>query len=251
MITALNFTDYLYRPRRPEELITDSGGGVVFGQAPHQIDIVRLLGGGLVRSVRSMTGRWDEQRDTEGAYAALLEFEDGTFASATYSGYAHYDSDELQGWIGEMGQERGDRTYGSSRKHLQGSADPASEASLKNERAYGGASSVRTSHTVPPFHNHFGFIVASCERADLRPTPRGVHVYGDDGESFHELPLPGIPRSEVLDELCDAALLGVAPVHSGEWGMATLEVCLAILKSAAKGCEVRLEHQVGLPARKA
>src|SRR5262245_27062333 len=30
MINALNFTDFLYRPRRPEELATASGGGVLF-----------------------------------------------------------------------------------------------------------------------------------------------------------------------------------------------------------------------------
>jgi phthalate 4,5-cis-dihydrodiol dehydrogenase len=44
MITALNFTDFLYRPRRPEELDTQRGGGVIFSQAAHQVDIVRLLG---------------------------------------------------------------------------------------------------------------------------------------------------------------------------------------------------------------
>ena len=48
MITALNFTDFLYRPRRPEELDTESGGGAVFNQAAHQVDIVRLLAGGKV-----------------------------------------------------------------------------------------------------------------------------------------------------------------------------------------------------------
>src|SRR6218665_2661280 len=42
MIHALNYTDFLYRPRRPEELQTEAGGGVVFSQAAHQIDIVRL-----------------------------------------------------------------------------------------------------------------------------------------------------------------------------------------------------------------
>ena len=45
MINALNFTDFLYRPRRPEELDTKAGGGVVFSQAAHQVDIVRLLAG--------------------------------------------------------------------------------------------------------------------------------------------------------------------------------------------------------------
>ena len=30
MITALNYTDFLYRPRRPEELDTTKGGGALF-----------------------------------------------------------------------------------------------------------------------------------------------------------------------------------------------------------------------------
>ncbi len=74
MIHALNYTDFLYRPRRPEELDTQMGGGVIFSQAAHQIDIVRLLGGGLVNSVMAHTGAWDLSRPTEGAYSALLGF---------------------------------------------------------------------------------------------------------------------------------------------------------------------------------
>ena len=72
MITALNYTDFLYRPRRPEELDTQAGGGVIHSQATHQIDIVRLLGGGLVQSVRAHTGAWDASRPTEGAYGGWL-----------------------------------------------------------------------------------------------------------------------------------------------------------------------------------
>src|SRR5205085_1464416 len=51
MTTALNFTDFLYRPRRPEELDTTRGGGAVYNQTAHHIDTVRLLGGGRLRSV--------------------------------------------------------------------------------------------------------------------------------------------------------------------------------------------------------
>src|SRR5262249_50857542 len=43
MITALNYTEYLYRPRRPEELDTAQGGGALFNQAAHQVDVVRLI----------------------------------------------------------------------------------------------------------------------------------------------------------------------------------------------------------------
>ena len=57
MINAINYTDYLYRPRRPEELDTAQGGGAVFNQAAHQVDIVRLIGGGQVASVRAASAR--------------------------------------------------------------------------------------------------------------------------------------------------------------------------------------------------
>ena len=52
-----------------------------------------------------------------------------------------------------------------------------------------------------------------------------------------------IPRSEVVDELYDAVVLGRPPLHSGEWGLATLEICLAILASAESGRQVELQHQ--------
>jgi len=83
MITAVNFTDYLYRPRRPEELDTAQGGGALFSQAPHQVEVVRLLAGGRAASIRCMSSVWDPKRGTEGAYTALLSFEDGAAASRT------------------------------------------------------------------------------------------------------------------------------------------------------------------------
>src|SRR4029077_7003361 len=72
MINCFNYTDYLYRPRRPEELDTARGGGILFNQLPHQIDIARLLGGGLVRSVRAHTTVLDPVRPTEGSCIAFL-----------------------------------------------------------------------------------------------------------------------------------------------------------------------------------
>src|SRR2546423_3257798 len=122
MITAMNFTDFLYRPRRPEELRTESGGGVVFNQAPHHVDIVRYLAGGETRSVRAMTGAWDEMRPTEGAYSALLTFETGAFASLAYSGYAHFDSDEFMDWIAESGYPKEPDQYGAARAGLGGTS---------------------------------------------------------------------------------------------------------------------------------
>lgn len=250
MITALNFTDYMYRPRRPEELDTASGGGVLFSQAAHQIDIVRFLGGGLVRSVRAVTGSWDPSRPTEGAYSALLTFDDGAFASAVYSGYGHFDSDEFCGWVGEMGQRKDPASYGSARRMLQTLSASDEETALKNARTYGGASYSASGPTSEAaLHQHFGPLIVSCERGDLRPLPAGVMIYGDEVRRLDPLPAPAVPRAEVIDELYGTIVDGFPPVHSGEWALATTEVCLAMLQSAREQTEVTLRHQIGLPGR--
>ncbi|WP_213738831.1 Gfo/Idh/MocA family oxidoreductase [Bradyrhizobium sp. dw_411] len=245
MINALNFTDFMYRPRRPEELDTKAGGGVVFSQAAHQVDIVRLLAGAKATSVRAFTGRWDPKRPSEGAYNAQINFDNGCFASLTYSGYAHFDTDEFNGWSGELGQQRdAEASYGRARQALRQATTVAQEIEMKNRRAYGltGSDAFRLGGDIS--HNHFGLVVASCERADLRPMPRAVMVYGDDARHVEELAAPTIPRAEVVDELYDAAILNKPPLHSGEWGLATLEICLAILASAEGRREIELKHQV-------
>lgn len=233
MVSALNYTDFLYRPRRPEELDSARGGGVVLNQAAHQVDIVRLLAGSRVTRVRAMTGAWEAARPTEGAYSCQLGFEDGAFATLVYSGYAHFDSDEYAGWIGEMGARKDPALYGLARQHLQGD-----ELALKNERNYGGPG------FKPPAeqdaHQHFGEVIVSCERADLRPLPHGVMVYGDREQRLEPLPPPRVPRSEVIDELHAALALGRPPRHSGEWARGTLETCLAMLRSAREQREVAL-----------
>lgn len=244
MISALNYTDFLYRPRRPEELITEQGGGVVFSQGAHQIDVVRLLGGGLVRTISAATGSWDLARPTEGAYSALLTFEDGTFASATYSGYGHFDSDEVVGGIDEMGQQKDRDRYGSARKALRFAASSDVEAALKAARNYGGSAYKPAAPVRDLQHQHFGFVVTSCEKADLRPLPSGVMIYADETQRLDPLTPPQVPRSEVIDELYDAVVDRKPPLHSGEWARATLEVCLAILRSARERQQINLKHQV-------
>jgi phthalate 4,5-cis-dihydrodiol dehydrogenase len=245
-MTALNFTDFLYRPRRREELVTAAGGGVIFNQAAHQIDIIRLLGGGLLRSVRAETGAWDSVRPTEGAYSALLTFENHLFASATYSGYAHFDSGEFCGWIGELGQAKLPNQYGAARRALGRSLAPDEEEAMKAKRAYGSASDPPIPAATPQAHQHFGFILVACEHADLRPMPHGVMIYGDAEQRLEALPPVSVPRSEVIDELAAAVRAGKRAIHSGEWGRATLEACLAILQSAREKRDMHLIQQVAL-----
>ncbi|MEP6968889.1 MAG: Gfo/Idh/MocA family oxidoreductase [Betaproteobacteria bacterium] len=245
MLTAQNFTDYLYRPRRAEELATAVGGGVVHSQATHQIDILRLLGGGRVRSVFAHTGAWDPARPTEGAYQALLEFEDGTIASASYSGYAHYDSDVQLGDIGEMGQRKNPADYGVARKRLLDMARDMQESQLKAERNYGGTL-YQPGAPADAVYQHFGPVLVSCEKADLRPTATGIEIFADSQRSFEPLPAPMVPRSEVIDELIDTVVLDKPALHDGAWARATTEVCLAILASARDRSPQLLRLQTGL-----
>lgn len=242
MINALNFTDYLYRPRRPEELDTARGGGVLFSQAPHQIDVVRLLAQSEIRSVRASTGVWDARRPTEGAYIAFLHFEDGGCASLSYNGYAHFDTDEWNGWIGEMGAARDGGRYGEARARLRTVSSPEEEAALKGKRTF--ASSGPDAARIPELagYNHFGVVIVSCEGADLRPTPTGVHVYADDERYFDALPPVDVPRAEVMDELFRAIRGTQAAIHTGRSAMMTVAGFLAIQKSAAEGREVFIEE---------
>ena len=249
MISALNFTDFLYRPRRPEELSTKAGGGVLYNQAPHHVEIIRLLGGGKLRSVRALTGAWDDKRPTEGAYSALLSFEDGAFATITYSGYAHFDSDELDNWIAESGYAKDPKAYGATRRLLARAGAATEEIALKNARNYGGSDSARAAlPDGPRLHQHFGFLIASCDKADIRPTADGVTLYQDDVRSFEAVPVSSVPRTEVIDEFYDAVVHRKPPLHGGAWSLATMEVCLAMLQSAREGREVILRHQIRVPA---
>jgi len=51
----------------------------------------------------------------------------------------------------------------------------------------------------------------------------------------------------VIDEVYGAVVQGRPPLHDGTWAMATLEVLLAMLRSAQEGRDVALKHQVAVP----
>jgi phthalate 4,5-cis-dihydrodiol dehydrogenase len=249
MITALNYTDFLYRPRRPEELNTALGGGVTHSQASHQVDVVRLLGGGKVSTVQACTGQWDAARSTEGAYSALLKFESGAFANLAYNGYGHFDSDVWMDHVGEIGNAKpaseSEKRYGSARKRLATTSTSDQESQLKAARNYGGSLYQATAQNEDA-HQHFGPVVVSCEKADLRLTPKGLWMYGPEHETFDALPTPAYPRKEVIDEIWGALREGQSLLHSGTWARATTEVCLSLLEAAQTGQAIHLKHQVAV-----
>ncbi len=248
MIHTWHYGDFLYRPRTPAELDTSQGGGVLFNQGPHQIDIVRVIGGGMLRSVRAMTGNWDPARSTEGAFACYLEFEDGAGATIVYSGYDHFDTDEYHGWISTYGAAKRPDHHGATRRALRAlTARGEDEAAIKASFGYGGTRGREERPALEPardHHVHWGITIVSCERGDLRPSLRGVDIFADDGRREVVVPLPRETGGGVIGELYDAIVDDRPLRRDGRWEKATLEVCLAILESARERREVYLSHQV-------
>ncbi len=247
MINTWNYNEFMYRPRMKHELATSRG--VVLNQGPHHVDIVRLIGGGIVRSVRAMTGIWDKARAHEGSYACYLEFEDGTPATLIYSGYGFFDSAELFSWVGEGGQQRDPDTNLKVRRQLREVQSPEEEERLKEGMRFGGQREGEFSHVwsgerKQPF---FGFTLVSCERGDIRQTPDGLLVYGENEKREITLPPGRRGREAEVGELYDAVVHGRPVFHDGRWGAATLEVCLAMLESAEQRKEIFLSHQVPSP----
>jgi len=237
MIHTWNFTDWMYRPRRPDELEIDLGGGVTFRQGSHQFDIIRLLGGGLVKSVRASTFDWDSNRRSIGAHTVFMQFEGGATATAVYNGYGYFSTMELISDVTEWGFTEPVEKRPPVKRTF-GGASAADELEAKRKRA---KNAIPTS---APHQPHFGLTVVSCERGDIRQSPDGLYVYSDQGREAIAVPSDKSPRDLVLDELAAAITGRARPVHDGRWGLANLELCLAAIESSKRGEEIQLKHQV-------
>jgi phthalate 4,5-cis-dihydrodiol dehydrogenase len=247
MIHSWNYNEFMYRPRMRHELATSRG--VVLNQGPHHVDIARLIGGGMVRSVRAMTGIWDKARAHEGSYTCYLEFEDGTPATLVYSGYGLFDTAELFSWVGEGGQHREPETNLKVRRQLREVGSAEEEEQLKEGMRFGGQREGEFSHVwsgerKQPF---FGFTLVSCERGDIRQTPDGLFIYGETEKREMLLEAGRRGREAEVEELFNAVVHNRTVFHDGRWGTATLEVCLAMLESAKQRKEIFLSHQVPSP----
>jgi phthalate 4,5-cis-dihydrodiol dehydrogenase len=237
MLHTWHYTDWIYRPRRPYELDITVGGGVVYRQSPHQIDILRLIAGQKVKSVRAMVLNLDPKRDAPGAYTVFLQFEDGTPATIVYSGYGHFDANEIT--FGNPVRLRAPAT----------ATTPEEEEALKNASGYvpgRGAAATVAPPAESPF-SAFGLTLATCEKADIRQSPKGLWIYDENGKHELEMP-PDESRGEAeFEELYQAVTNNVPPLHDGRWGGATHEITLAIMQSAREGREITLTRQTEVP----
>jgi phthalate 4,5-cis-dihydrodiol dehydrogenase len=236
-IQTFNFNDWLQRPRLAPELDTAKGGGLVYRQGPHLVDIVRFLGGGLVKNVRAVTGRADRNFDTEGHFSALLEFESGAAGTLAMNGYGYFDVTELTWSIGESGYPQVGKRVFPRKPRLTGPADPHKKSTVASERQE------FSGERKQPF---FGLTVVACERGVIRQSPDGIYVYTEDGRE--EIPCHGgRGREAELDELSSAIAEKRDCFPDGRWGKATLEVCLAMMASSRDGRSRAMHHQVAAP----
>jgi phthalate 4,5-cis-dihydrodiol dehydrogenase len=254
-LRALNiwsYSDWMLRPRTADELDLAQGGGIPYRQGPHQVDTVRLLGGGMLRSVRAQVGQWMPERPIPGFYSAFLEFENGTPATISHNGYGYFLGAELVPW-GEDKQRYTAAERIAIRQRMR--SGTRAETDEKQSLRIGGQDAERLfrRHEPEPWvPEDMGMAIASLDHADVRQAKYGIYVHGDQGKQEIDVVADrdmGVSqRRAELEELYDAVVLGKPLWHDGRWGMATLEVCLAIMESAKQRKEIMLQHQVPVPA---
>jgi len=243
MVNTWCFTDWMYRPRRLEELDERLGGGVTYRQGAHQFDIIRLLCGGVARSVRAKTFNLDPKRSGIGAHTVFIDFEsdgeESSCATAIYNGYAGMSSMDLGFDISEWGFHE---PIGQRKWNLKPSMALSADEELKAKRAR----SVKAIPSEAPHQPFFGLTVVSCDLGDIRQSPNGLIIDSRFGRQEKTLPSDQSPRDLVVKELFATLKQGIKPIHTGAWGLANLEICEASIESSRIRAEVKLKHQVGV-----
>ncbi|MEX2430308.1 MAG: Gfo/Idh/MocA family oxidoreductase [Dehalococcoidia bacterium] len=249
MINHWRYQDWLYRPRTPEELTPGPGGGILWRQGAHQFDFIRTIAGGMVRTVRGQASVWDPSRRVPGAHVAYLEFEDDVFVTAVYTGADHWDSRELVQGVGREGVFPDPKRHASARRELSKATDPDWEASAARAERYGLGRSSGQGGGGQMAGGGSGWIlggpfIASFDDADVRMTPGGLVVYGNEERTEIPLATEHDGRDGRINTFYDA-IVGERPLPAdGRWGLGTLEVILGIEESGRQRKEIYLTHQV-------
>lgn len=253
MVNSWMYNEFNPRPWPSAELAATRGP--LLNQGPHQVDIVRQIGGGLVRTLRAQTF-WDDLRGCLGGYSAMLTFASGATANLVFDARGYFDVAELFGWIGEGGQPKEPErpfTMRANFSALSTLGDEERERRLHEQKEQGRYGAVNTTpeewalwgYSFGQEHHQpfFGLTIASCQRGAIRQSADGLYVYGNTERS--EIPLGSELRGRAAElmELYHGVVNGIPLRHDGRWATATVEVCLKIEESAAAQAEVTLEHQ--------
>ena len=261
-INALNYNFFNAQPWPTREL--QMWHGDLYNQGPHQMDIIRYLGGGVVKSVRAHTW-WDHLRNVEGGYSAYIEFANGAAANALFDWRGYFDSTcytfnaSEGGWAQDPGS--GWFVRDNMKKLLAEKSPEDAEAELwklKNDLRYGGINDNESfqrwgyapvtpgfepfAEPVQPF---FGLIIVACDRGIIRQSLEGLYIHGDNG--VEEVVVTGHSgRAAEFMQVYDAVFNDTPSFHDGRWGKGTVELCQAIEESAREGRPIDLKYQVAV-----
>ena len=260
-ITLLAYTDWMLRPRTADELDFAQGGGVPFRQGPHQLDSLRLLGGGMMTTVKAKVGQWMPERTIPGYYTAQFEFEGGAFATATHNGYGYFTLGDINGPA--EGRSSVEASVAVRKQMRDGTRN---EDQDKQDLRIGGVVEVKQFEAAKrdgPSRGNFGrqtqrkigdrrgindtgdpgMILVTCERGDMRIGANGVLIY--DGNGVREVTgVSDVDARGEIHEMWDAVINDKPVYHSGRWGMATAEAIFGMVESSQTGKVVQLTHQI-------
>jgi phthalate 4,5-cis-dihydrodiol dehydrogenase len=173
-----------------------------------------------------------------------MEFEDGAVATSMISGYDHYDSRLLV-----FGPDALDPLkHAGARRELRDSLAGSAEADAAASERYGGDRAGAAVRETPGLGGGWimgGPTVISFDHADVSFSRNGLEVFSDTERYEIDLKGPKDGRDGRLDTYYDAIVSGAPLPADGRWGMATLEVLLAIQQSGDERRELMLAHQTG------
>jgi hypothetical protein len=189
-----------------------------------------------------------------------MQFASGAPATITYNAYGFFDTLGLLPWAEDKDISQRAR---QRQALLSGQLD---EARGKETTRFGGLIEGRDGPQIPWESGHAvvssrggpwlpgnqGVFIVSFDRADIRASADGLYVYGEDG--LREIPVSQragegmVFMDEEAMELVNAIRDDKPMLHDGRWGMATAEAQWAMLESARRGEEIKLQHQVAVPA---
>ncbi|MEK9659557.1 MAG: Gfo/Idh/MocA family oxidoreductase [Chloroflexota bacterium] len=251
-INAVSYTDWDIRPRTADELDPAQGGGLVYRQVPHQVDTIRLIGGGRLKSVRGAYGQWMKERPIPGYYAAYMEFENGVPAVAIHNGYGYLMISEFAHWNHSRGPQFTAAERVEIRRQMRAGTrkEDAEKLSLRiggerEREIFRKPGGFAGQGVIGPYDA--GLVLVSCEKGEIRQAPYGLYVYSDAGAREIKLSRGAGGRDQELVELYNAVVKGQPVFHSGEWGMGTLEVIMAINESTRTHRSIELTHQMEMP----
>jgi phthalate 4,5-cis-dihydrodiol dehydrogenase len=251
MINSWRYVDWLYKPRSQEELTPGWGSGLLWRQGPHQLDIVRTIAGGMIRSIRGTCQILDPARHVPGAYSAFIDFANDVSCTVVCSGYDHFDSRALvSGFDGRAPLVSPER-YGRARRELNANKhDPDWEDRAAAGERYGGGregmeapQGVGGGNSVSSGWLLGGPLIASFERADVRLSRGGLVIDGDDGQQEIAVASDIDGRDGRLNSFYSAVVDGTPLPADGRWGKATQEALVALEQSSERRAEVALRHQ--------